>query len=319
MKPAVYAVFFSVCFFTWNTHAYDNTAITNVRASCGGLGAEIDKLKKMAGINTAITGVGTVAGVGATVTGFVKKSKDAKIEELQEILKKLTQIESENWQDDITARDADMIVYQLQRHNIETANKTETDPEKIRARLEKLDKQSKNLGNWRTGLAATSTVTNVAGAIIAGNNRADDDIKSQINQCLTDIDALKREFMQARLDNNLTPEQTQQIQNIVDACDDWSTVDLSSINSRATGAMISSIAGATLGAGATVTSALANTKNIREKEENAQKEKDLNNAANILSIGTTAASLTATVFNATQISAIKRAANVSDKCIEALQ
>ena len=44
------------------------------------------------------------------------------------------------------------------------------------------------------------------------------------------------------------------------------------------------------------------------------KEKNLNTAANVLAGGTTAASLSATIFNATQISAIKRAATVADEC-----
>ena len=37
-------------------------AIENVRATCGGIGAELTDMKKMAGITTAVTGVGTVAG-----------------------------------------------------------------------------------------------------------------------------------------------------------------------------------------------------------------------------------------------------------------
>ena len=49
------------------------------------------------------------------------------------------------------------------------------------------------------------------------------------------------------------------------------------------------------------------------------KEKNLNTAANVLAGGTTAASLSGTIFNATQISAIKRAATVADECEGALK
>ena len=50
-----------------------------------------------------------------------------------------------------------------------------------------------------------------------------------------------------------------------------------------------------------------------------KKEKDLNIAANVLSVGATAASISATVFNATQIAAIKKVAGVSEKCTGVLK
>jgi hypothetical protein len=55
------------------------------------------------------------------------------------------------------------------------------------------------------------------------------------------------------------------------------------------------------------------------REGDANKEKNLNTAANVLAGGTTVASGVATVFNATQISAIKRAAAVADGCERALR
>ena len=50
-----------------------------------------------------------------------------------------------------------------------------------------------------------------------------------------------------------------------------------------------------------------------------QKEKNLNTASNVLSVGATAASVTATVFNATQIAAIKKVAKVSEACTGVLK
>ena len=71
----------------------------------------------------------------------------------------------------------------------------------------------------------------------------------------------------------------------------------------------------------TVTSAIANTDCVRSDSSVAgiEKEKKLNTVANVLAGGTTIASVTATVFNATQISAIKRAVVIADECEEALQ
>ena len=55
------------------------------------------------------------------------------------------------------------------------------------------------------------------------------------------------------------------------------------------------------------------------RKGDSQKEKNLNTASNVLAGGTTVASGVAVVFNATQIGAIKRAANVADECEEALR
>ena len=49
-----------------------------------------------------------------------------------------------------------------------------------------------------------------------------------------------------------------------------------------------------------------------------QKEKNLNTAANVMAGGATVASGVATIFNATQIGAIKRAVNIAAECEEAL-
>ena len=66
---------------------------------------------------------------------------------------------------------------------------------------------------------------------------------------------------------------------------------------------------------------MANSDSVREdnSESGKKKEKNLNTASNILAGGTTVASGVATVFNATQIKAIKRAASVADECEGALR
>ena len=56
----------------------------------------------MAGINTAVTGVGTAAGAGATVVGVIKANKDKEVEVK---LEKLRQIEQQN--PDIKSSDED--------------------------------------------------------------------------------------------------------------------------------------------------------------------------------------------------------------------
>ncbi|MDR0967463.1 MAG: hypothetical protein LBL75_01360 [Rickettsiales bacterium] len=295
-----------------NEDALDS-ALQNARTSCAGISDEFDKLKTLAGINTAITGVGTLAGGGAVATGFVKQSRDAQIAKLE--MAKLTKISYNN----NSSYNASATDVKSAMNSYYEKHKNDT-PEQIETEIDKLTKQSKNLGNWRTGLLAGSTATNIAGAIIAGNNRASSDLHGAVADCKSSVSALRGAYMQARLDGANTKKIEQAI-TIVSECGKWENTDISKIDNRATGAMWSSVAGATLGTAGTITSAFANTDKTRndDSDNGKQKEKNLNTASNVLAIGTTAASLTATIFNATQIAAIKKASAVADECQEALQ
>ena len=94
--------------------------------------------------------------------------------------------------------------------------------------------------------------------------------------------------------------------------------DIEKINKRASGATVSSSIGAATGLAGTITSGVANSDNVRNSADN-DKEKNLNKASNVLAGVTTAASLTATVFNATQISAAKRVIETAELCEEAIK
>ncbi len=285
-------------------------ALRTTYTACVGIDDELADLKTMAGINTAITSVGTAAGIGATVTGLVKANKDKQIEIK---LEKLREIEQKN--PDLQSTDAEW-------DNFESGLKTELanakiEVEKHQAEIEKLNKQSKKLGNWRTGLMAGATATNVAGAIIAGTNKVDGDLKTQIDNCIGNVKTLQNSIMQARLNG----EDVSEAESIASACGEYEYVDVSKINNRAKGAMISSTVGAATGLAGTITSATANSNKIRDAQGDAaqQKEKNLNTASNVLAGATTVASATATVFNATQISAIKKVAAVAEKCTGVLK
>lgn len=285
-------------------------ALRATYTACVGIDDELSDLKTMAGINTAITSVGTATGVGATVTGLVKANKDKQIEIK---LEKLREIEQKN--PDLQSTNAEW-------DNFESGLTTELanakiEVEKYQAEIEKLNQQSKKLGNWRTGLMTGATATNVAGAIIAGTNKIDADLKTQIDNCIGSVKTLQNSIMQARLNG----EDVSEAQSIASACGEYEYVDVSKINNRAKGAMISSSVGAATGLAGTITSATANSNKIRNAQGDAaqQKEKNLNTASNVLAGATTVASATATVFNATQISAIKKVAAVAEKCTGVLK
>ena len=277
--------------------------------ACVGIDDELSDLKVKAGINTAVTAVGTAAGVGATVTGIVKASKDKQIEQLE--MERLRKIAESGTNSNASNGKIEDNLLAIQSYY--DAHKNDTPASDIDTEIDKLTEQSKKLGNWRTGLLAGSTATNIAGAAISGTNKVSVGLKEQINSCISAVDSLQQSIMQARLNG----EDITEAQSIVDACSEYKYVDVSKIDNRAKGAMISSVVGATTGLAGTITSATANSKDVRDGDSD--KEKNLNTTANVLSGVTTAASATATVFNATQISAIKKVAEVAEKCTGVLK
>lgn len=279
------------------------TALQNTYSACVGIDEALADLKKMAGINTAITGVGTGLGAGATIVGIVKESTDRTIDDL---LRELAEMEDDK---DIPT-DEQVDSWLKEYHANKNAKQSE---------IGKLTQKSKSLGHWRTGLLAGNTATNVAGAIIAGKNTTDGDLQNQIDSCKNAIGELRRARAQARIEGIDTNETTQ----ILNACEGFETVDISKINTRAHGSMISSAIGAATGLSGTITSAVANSDSVRSQKNadgtRTDKEKNLNTASNVLAGASTVASGVATVFNATQISAIKKVAEVAAKCTEALK
>lgn len=289
-----------------------SAAIENIRSTCGGIGASLADMKKMAGITTAITGVGTVAGGVALGTGLAKTNLDTQISELEE---NLVQMDMARNLQPITIANNQNLQQELDAY---AAGKSETLTSISNEVLDTAEKQSKQLGNIRTGTMAVATATNIAGAIMSGTNQIKGDLQQQIDECLNSVKTLSNVRMQARISKTATDADLARAENIIRACDAWTTVDISSINKRSTGATVSSGIGAGLGLAGTITAASANSDGVRDGED-MQREKNLNTAANVLAGGTTVASLSATIFNATQIKAIKRAATVADECEGALK
>lgn len=285
-----------------------SAAIENVRAACGGISNELTDMKTKAGINTAVTGVGTVSGGVALGTGLAKANVDKEIEEWERILNEL-EADQNKAQIVFTVIDPDQVDKALKDMKVSTID--------IGQELNEAKEKSKTLGNIRTGTMAGAAATNIAGAVIAGTNRVRGDLKSQIDECIAATKTLSNVKMQAHMDGTADEFALARADKIVSACSEWEYVDLSKIDNRATGALVSSAIGATTGIAGTVTSASANSKAVRDGD--ATKEKNLNTASNVLAGTTTVASATATIFNATQISAIKRAVETADKCEGALK
>lgn len=292
-----------------------NIAISDVQIYCSGLADEFNHLKTMAGINTAVTGVGTAAGAGATAVGIVKAAKDKELDAQREAA--IAELEAQGYEAIETPEEFAEIfggfLAESGDPDIEAAGKALQ--EKSR-----LEKESKNLGNWRTGLLAANTATNIAGTVIAATNKVGNDLQLWIDDCKAAVDHLSKTYMQARLEPETDASQISHAKEIIDICGEWSMFDSSSINTKAKGAMISSGVGAGVGLTGTIVSAMANTDPVRNDNSVAgmKKEKNLNTTANIMAGGATVASGVATVFNATQIGAINKAANLAKRCEEVL-
>ncbi len=284
-------------------------ALRTTYTACVGIDDQLSDLKRMAGINTVVTGVGTATGIGATATGLVKASKDKQIAEIERLLQEIDQIQSAEESSELTTADKNQFLADFARYYDTALGATEN----YQAQLDKLTQQSKRLGNWRTGLLAGTTSTSTAGAIIAGGNKVGADLQTQIDTCVTAVSDLRAAIMQARFDGVDVTEATE----IANACGEYEYVDITPINRRAVGATVSGALGAGTGLVGTIISGVANTDKTRDGD--ARREQNLNTAANVLSAGATAASATATVFNATQIAAIKKVANVATKCTGVLK
>lgn len=303
-------IFSLLGFFMYTAYGADaldlDIALQNTYRACVGIDESLHDIKVLAGINTAVTGVGTGLGVGAVATGFAKVSVDKKVDEMEQYLEFLDA--AAEAQDEPPSK---INVSNEQLHAL-FGDSEQSETEK----LKKLNEKSKKLGNWRTGLLAGNTATNIAGAIISSKTM-NKEIQGQIDACISATKELNNAILAAKING----EDISEAQQIYNACREYEYIDVSPINNRGKGAMISSSVGAGLGGVGTVTSAMANSNKVRNDntDEGEKKEKNLNTASNVLAIGTTAASATATVFNATQIAAIKKVSKVSENCTRLLK
>ena len=308
-------VHFIALFSLWSSIASASSELTisinNVHAACSGISSELSELKKMAGITTATTSIGTAASSISLGVGLAKVNTDTKITNIQT---QLAQMDKNRNLEKITISNPTKLNTELDTYY---KSIKEMSPTELNQALSELETKSKKLGNWRTGALATATATNIAGSIMSGTNTIKDDLQTKIDKCVNSVRKLSNTRMQAHLSKTATNNEVSKAEKIIQACEAWTTVDISSINKRSTGATVSSGIGAGLGLAGTITSASANSQSVRNDDKT--KEKNLNTAANMLAGGTTAASLSATIFNATQISAIKHATTVAEKCEEALK
>lgn len=231
MKAFILSV--SLCLFVLPVMGADlDGALQQTYVSCVGISDMLSDVKKLAGINTAVTGVGTVAGGGALVAGIKKKNLMSRLYEIED--------NSDN----------------IQYDDIEIVHNASFKPN--------LKSKKRALGNWRTGLLTVNTATNVAGAVIATKTlNKDDDLESKIQACIDSVDNLQSVMLAAKFENIDINE----AKSIYDACSDWKYVDFSVLRKRAKGTQITTAAGGVVGGVGVITSVLANNAKTTDKEQ----------------------------------------------------
>ena len=277
-----------------------------VRDKCSGIAEELNQVKKMATVNTVVTGAGTVAGGVALYAGIKKSSLDKQVEELEKKLEQLSSMSDEEFFRFLKR----MSEYQ---DNLEQYKNT-------CAEKQNLVKKSKDMGNLRTGMMAANTVTAVAGTVIAGSNETEGrSIAARITDCKHAVDKLKNQMEQSRVSGDINTHD--KLESVVSACSKMYSNDLEEIYANSNVAKISSAVNIGTGVVGTVTSVVANTDKVRSDNSTAgkEKEKNLNTAANVFAGASTIASGVSTVFNAKTIKAINNNIEFANKCEEALK
>lgn len=320
-------VAFGLCLVAVNAFALDDidVQLNQTRVACSGISEMMADLKSGAGLNAVVTGAGAVAGGVALGAGLAKANTDSEIEQMElslakleekqkSVVKKYDKIVLDGW--DVMQQKCETLI-SLSK-DVQSVDKEKIDMQnKINAATDK----SKSLGDLRTGAMAGAAVTDTVGTVLAANNRVDDDLQLKIKSCVSSVNQLKAAYNMARVEGGVDDVTLRKIADITQACSEWKNVDLSGINSKSTGAAVSGGTGAALALAGMFTSASANSDAVRNNnsDEGKAKEKNLNNASNVLAGGSAVASVVSTVFSATQISAIKRAVSVAEKCEEALK
>ena len=161
-------LFFIALFIPIGARADDgaglNLALQKTYMACVGIDDLLGDMKKIAGINTAVTSVGTVAGAGAVVVG-IKNHND--------LFSDLYNLEAK----EEFSGSGNMSLNIRQQPDFKPNIKS---------------KKSKSLGNWRTGLLAANTAANVAGAILATKNTSsDDELNARVGDCISAVNNLQ--------------------------------------------------------------------------------------------------------------------------------
>ena len=264
--------------------------ISEVKSECSGIKKDLDTIFGFTTATTVASGLGTVAAGGALVAGVMKARTDKNIETIEK---------------------------QFSQMNY---NELLAEVSKLKQEIEEETKKSKMLGNVRTGLMAGATVTSAVstGTSIGATVNADKLAKkmSDCNQKLYELKIAKSELEALESSDKSAVEIGENATRILGACTGYNKNNINTVKNKMTASAIISGIGTATGATGTITSAMANSKKVREddSEKGKKKEKNLNLTANIMAGITTGTSLSTTVISATAIADAKKDSKMAEEC-----
>ena len=276
-----------------------------VKEACSDIKSNLDSIFGLSVATTVSSGLGTVAAGGALAVGIAKAETDEEYESLSELYK--------NYKSNPTEENKKKVLNSLK--DIQEYFKNMQD-------VSALEKKSKTLGNVRTGLMVGATVTSAVstgtsiGATLTATKLAEK--MATCNKALKDLKSAKSSALAEDVEE--TETSVTKAGSILSACIGYDESNIETLKNLATAnTIVSSIGTATAGAG-TITSALANSKKVRndDSEDGKKKEKNLNTASNILAGVTMGTSGASTALSAVQISKAKKDSEMAEKCESAL-
>lgn len=332
-----------------------DTALLRVRTTCRGISNDLEQIKTMAGAGIASGAIGTVSGGVALGAGIAKSKTDAEVKKWKELLeeqalkeimdgKKFVKITEEelNRLQNLIAQSAEVTVSEEmedaveqggleevtspapgvggQTTNQQNINSQEVDltsvKNKIEGNINELESKSKRQGNLRTGTLAVSAVSNLAGAIVSAADKSRVDLRERVSACMASVKELSAAYDAARTKGDINIDTAVRVNQIVDRCGQWKSIDVAKIGDVGTGATVSSVVGTSTGLAGTITSASAN-KDVQGRD--AAKTEKLNKASNVLAGTTAVASGVSTILQATRMKEINTAISVAKECEGALK
>ncbi|MBD5405540.1 hypothetical protein HDR59_03265 [bacterium] len=265
----------------------------NVKNSCSGIKDDLKAIQVLAGVSTGASAVGTLTSGGALVTGIMKAKTDKKLNELSNM--------------------SSLELYEYAKN--------------LEEEKSKLEKKSKTLGNVRTGLMAGSIATSATSTITSGiSTKKLDNLIDKMKDCDTAAKQIKSYISQIQseiddADDLKNYPLFEKAENIVKSCSGFDTANIKEIKSVMTASTVVGGIGAATSIAGTITSAMANSKDVRndDSEAGVKKEKGLNIASNVMAGISTGTSAGGIVLGAITLNKLAKNVDVAEKCEDALK
>ena len=268
-------------------------SINVARNYCFGIKDDLKAIQVLAGVSTGASAVGTLTSGGALVTGIMKAKTDKKLNELSNM--------------------SSLELYEYAKN--------------LEGEKSKLEKKSKTLGNIRTGLMAGSIATSTTSTITSGiSMKKLDNLIDKMQACDNWIGQVNFGIsaVKSQIDDTDDLKDNQifnKAQDIVKSCSGLDTSNIKEIKGVMTASTVVGGIGAATSIAGTITSAMANSKNVRDAEgdEAEKKEKNLNLASNIMAGISTGTSAGGIVLGAVTLSKLAKNVDIAEKCEDALK